>query len=166
VTALVRTLALAAPAAALLVATPLAAAQNTDLEGTVPSSMRLSLDAASGFASFPAGPGSHELHVGARVTATDSRTRRSVADGDVVSGHRLGRMASSASVLERALQATVGPVAFQPLSLAVEPPLIEFRQPVANKRATVRLRQRIDAGERPRGTYSKTVLITLSTNAP
>ena len=44
--------------------------------------------------------------------------------------------------------------------------LAEFRGPVANERATIRLRQRIGAGERPRGTYAKTLLITLSANAP
>jgi hypothetical protein len=31
---------------------------------------------------------------------------------------------------------------------------------------TIRLRQRIDSGERPRGTYEKTLLITLSSTAP
>jgi hypothetical protein len=37
---------------------------------------------------------------------------------------------------------------------------------VSNERVTIRLRQRIDSGERPRGTYEKTLLITLSSTAP
>jgi hypothetical protein len=37
---------------------------------------------------------------------------------------------------------------------------------VANAAATIRLRQRIASGERPRGTYAKTLLITLTSDAP
>jgi hypothetical protein len=74
-------------------------------------------------------------------------------------------MASSASVLDEPLEARVGSDPFQPLNTAIDPILAEFG-PVSNERVTIRLRQRIDAGERPRGTYTKTLLITLSSNAP
>ena len=147
---------------ALLLAAAPASAQ-TEVGGTVPSMLSLELDDPSGFSSFPAGPGEHDLIVRAHITSTSNRTRVSVADGDVASGRRLGRMASSASLLDEPLEARVDD-AFQPLNLAVDPILAEFG-PVSNKRVTIRLRQRIDAGERPRGTYSKTLLITLS-NAP
>ena len=40
--------------------------------GVVPSYLSLSLDEPSGFATFPAGPGSYELQIRARVTASDS----------------------------------------------------------------------------------------------
>ena len=70
-------------------------------------------------------------------------------------------MASSASVLDEPLEARVGSDPFQPLDAEIDPILAEFG-PVANERVTIRLRQRIDAGERPRGTYEKTLLITLS----
>ena len=44
----------------------------TNVGGTVPSYLALSLDEPSGFATFPAGPGAYELEVRARVTASDS----------------------------------------------------------------------------------------------
>ena len=149
---------------ALLLAAAPAAAQ-TDVGGTVPSMISLELDDASGFASFPAGPGEHDLVVRARVTSTGNRAFVRVADGDVASGRRLGRMASNASVLDEPLEARVGSDPFQPLNTAIDPILAEFG-PVSNERVTIRLRQRIDSGERPRGTYTKTLLITLSSTAP
>ena len=97
----------------LLAAAP--AAAQTEVGGSVPSMLVLELDDASGFSSFPAGPGEHDLIVRARVTSTANRTRVSVADGDVASGRRLGRMASNASVLDEPLEARVGSDPFQPL---------------------------------------------------
>jgi hypothetical protein len=88
-----------------------------------------------------------------------------VADGDIASGNRLGRLAGGGSLLDEPLEARVGSNPFEPLNAAVDPVLAEFG-PVANERVTIRLLQRIAAGERPRGTYSKTLLITLSANAP
>jgi hypothetical protein len=148
----------------LLIAAAPATAQ-TEVGGTVPSMLSLELDDPSGFASFPAGPGEHELTVHARVTSTANRTLVSVADGDVASGRRLGRMASNVSLLDNPLEARVGSDPFQPLNAEIDPILAEFG-PVSNKRVTIRLRQRIDSGERPRGTYEKTLLITLSSTAP
>jgi hypothetical protein len=151
-------------AAGLLLLAAAPAAAQTEVGGTVPSMLSLELDDPSGFASFPAGPGEHELTVRARITSTANRAFVSVADGDVASGRRLGRMASGASVLDEPLEARVSD-AFQPLNVAIDPILAELG-PVSNERVTIRLRQRIGAGERPRGTYSKTLLITLSSNAP
>ena len=142
----------------LLAAAP--AAAQTEVGGTVPSMLSLQLDDPSGFASFPAGPGEHDLTVHARVTSTSNRARVSVAD--VASGRRLGRMASNASLLDEPLEARVGSDPFQPLNAEIDPILAEFG-PVSNERVTIRLRQRIDSGERPRGTFEKTLLITLST---
>ena len=149
---------------ALLLAAAPAAAQ-TEVGGTVPSMLSLELDDPSGFASFPAGPGEHDLTVHARITSTANRALLLVADGDVTSGRRLGRMASSASLLDEPLEARVGSDPFEPLNAEIDPILAEFG-PVSRERVTIRLRQRIDAGERPRGTYNKTLLITLSANAP
>jgi hypothetical protein len=148
----------------LVVAAP--AAAQIDVGGSVPSTLQLTLDEPDGFATFQPGPGEHELEIRTRVTTTTSRATLSVADGDLASGRRLGRMASNRSVLERPLEARVGPNPFQPLDLSIDPVLAEFRSPVANERATIRLRQQIAAGERPRGTYVKTLLITLSSTAP
>jgi hypothetical protein len=128
--------------------------------------MALSLDAPDGFATFPAGPGEHTLRVRARVTSSDGGVRLGVADGDVASGGRRGRMAAGGAVLDAPLEARVGPAAFQPLDAAIDPLLAVFRRPVANAATTIELRQRIGAAERPRGSYAKTLLITLSSNAP
>ena len=147
----------------LLAAAP--AAAQTDVGGTVPSMLELRLDDPSGFASFPAGPGVHDLVIRTRVTSTANRTFVRVADGDIVSGRRLGRLASGAGPLDEPLEAHVGSDPFQPLNAEIDPILAEFG-PVANERVTIRLRQRINAGERPRGTYEKTLLITLSSTAP
>jgi hypothetical protein len=152
-------------AGALLLLAAAPAAAQTEVGGSVPSMLSLELDDASGFSSFPAGPGEHDLVVRARITSTANRTRVSVADGDVASGRRLGRMASSASLLDEPLEARVGSDPFQPLNAEIDPILAEFG-PVSNERVTIRLRQRIDAGERPRGTFEKTLLITLSSTAP
>jgi hypothetical protein len=157
--------AVAVAVAGLLVAALPATAQ-TDVGGSVPSYMELRLDEPEGFASFPAGAGEHELSIRTRVTSTTSSARLSAVDGDLVAGSRLGRLASGASVLDEPLEARVGSTAFQPLDATIDPLLVEFGRPVANERATIRLRQRINAGERPRGTYTKTLLITLSSNAP
>jgi hypothetical protein len=153
----------AAFACLLLAAAP--AAAQTDVGGTVPSMLELSIDDPSGFATFPAGPGEHELVIPTRITATTNRALLSVADGDLTTGRRLGHLASRASVLEEPLEARVGSDPFQPLDASIDPVLAEFG-PVARERVRIRLRQRIDAGERPRGTYTKTLLITLSSTAP
>ena len=159
-----RLLGLVVPVGALLLAAAPASAQ-IDVGGSVPSMLELRLDDPSGFASFPAGPGEHDLAVHARVTSTGRRALVRVADGDVTSGRRLGRMASAASVLDEPLEARVGADPFQPLDAEIDPLLAEFG-PVASQRVTIRLRQRIAAGERPRGTYTKSLLITLSSTAP
>jgi hypothetical protein len=147
----------------LLAAAP--AAAQIDVGGTVPSMLSLELEDPAGFASFPAGPGEHDLTVRARITSTGNRAFVRLADGDVASGRRLGRMASSASVLDEPLEARVGSDPFQPLNTAIDPILAKFG-PVSRERVTIRLRQRIGSGERPRGTYTKTLLVTLSSNAP
>ena len=56
--------------------------------------------------------------------------------------------------------------AFASLDATVEPLLEVWSRPVANELTTVRLRQRVAPGERLRGTYSKTIYVTLSPDAP
>ena len=159
-----RLAALAGAVAGLLLVTASPAAAQTDVGGQVDSLLMLSLDDASGFETFD-GPGAYDLLVRARITSTGNRALLSVADGDIASGNRLGRMAGSASLLDNPLEARVGTSPFEPLNAAVDPILAEFGT-VANERVNIRLQQRIDAGERPRGTYTKTLLITLSATAP
>ena len=130
--------------------------------GTVPSFLALALDDVSGFARFKRA-GSYTEAIRARVTSTDRRAALSVADGDVADGRALGRMASAAALLRAPLEARVGG-AFAALDAPVEPSLEEWPRAVANERTVIRLRQRV--GRNERGGYRKTVLITLSPDAP
>jgi hypothetical protein len=120
-----------------------AQAQDTSVGGSVDSMLELSLgDVAIGRL-----PARGELTVRARVTSTTSRTWLSAADED------LGRSS---------IEARVGGSAFQPLDLSIDPLLAVFPRPVANERATIRLRRRAGA----RGSGSETVLITVSPDGP
>jgi hypothetical protein len=123
------------------------------------------VDDVAGFASFPRGAGEYELDIRTRVTASDPRARLTIADGDAADGRRLGHLASAASVLSEPLEARAGG-AFASLDATVEPLLEVWSRPVANELTTVHLRQRIGARERPRGTFSKTIYVTLSPDAP
>jgi hypothetical protein len=136
-----RRLALAILVLAALPAT--ASAQDTDIGGSVPSLLELSLaDTALGRI-----PASGQLTVRARITSTTSRTWLSATNE-----------ASGRSSLE----ARAAGSAFQPLDLSIDPLLAVFRRPLANERATIRLRRRSGA-RRPE---SETVLITVSPDAP
>ncbi len=137
----------------------------TDVGGTVPSFLKLAVEDVAGFASFPRGAGDYELDVRTRVTASDPRARLTVADGDAADGRQLGHLASAGSVLSEPLEARAGG-AFASLDATVEPLLEVWSRPVANELTTVRLRQRVAPGERLRGTYSKTIYVTLSPDAP
>jgi hypothetical protein len=154
-----------AAASACLLASAAPAAAQTDVGGVVPSMLELAVDDPSGFATFPQGPGEHELLIPTRITSTTNRATLSVVDGDQTTGRRLGHLAARGSVLDEPLEARVGTDPFQPLDVSIDPVLAEFG-PVARERVRIRLRQRIDSGERPRGTYTKTLLITLSASAP
>ena len=139
-------------------------APGTEVGGTVPSTLELSIDSVGAFAPFAAGPSSRQLLVRARVTSTDKAATLSIADGDVASGPRVGRLSAALSrPLEIRLGAT-GP--FKPLDEISDVALAAFNEPVANAAATLRVRQRVLAGERPKPTYPKTLLITLSSDAP
>lgn len=138
----------------------------TEVGGAVPSFIELSVGDAGGFSAFPAGPGVHELGVPVTVTATAGGAELSIADGDIAAGSRRGRLSSGDSTLSRPLEARVGATPFQPLDSALDPLLERFRGPVANAGRTLQLRQVIEAGEQPQGTYSKTILITVSAAGP
>jgi hypothetical protein len=81
------------------------------------------------------------------VTSTTDRTALSAVDED------LGRSP---------IEARIGSTAFQPLDLSIDPLLAVFRRPVANERATIRLRRRPGA----RVPSTTTVLITVSPDGP
>ena len=131
-------------AALALAAMPAAAqAQDTDVGGSVPSMLELTLNDVS----LGRLPANDDLIARVRVTSTTNRTALSAVDED------LGRSP---------LEARIGSSAFQPLDLSIDPLLAVFRRPVANEKATVRLRRRPGA----RVPSSTTVLITVSPDGP
>jgi hypothetical protein len=98
------------------------------------------------------------------VTATDKPTPLTLADGDVTSGSRLGRMTSGSHRLPLPLQATIGRSAFQSLDASIDPLLATYGDAVTRQAATVKLRQRVP--RRAPGTYHKIVLVTASSQTP
>ncbi|HEX5622507.1 MAG TPA: hypothetical protein VFX51_29045 [Solirubrobacteraceae bacterium] len=136
-----RSLVLAALALAAMPA--VAQAQDTDVGGSVPSMLELSLSDVS----LGRLPSSGDLTARVRVTSTTNRTALSAVDED------LGRSP---------IEARIGSTAFQPLDLSIDPLLAVFRRPVSNERATIRLRRRSGA----RVPSSTTVLITVSPDGP
>jgi hypothetical protein len=137
----VRSLVLAALALAVVPAA--AQAQDTDVGGSVPSVLELTLSDVS----LGRLPANGDLTARVRVTSTINRTALSAVDED------LGRSP---------IEARVGSSVFQPLDLSIDPLLAVFRRPVANERATVRLRRRPGA----RVPSTTTVLITVSPDGP
>jgi hypothetical protein len=98
------------------------------------------------------------------VTATDSPTMLTLADGDATSGARLGHLQSRARRLPLPLEATVGRAPFQALDASIDPLLSRYDDAVTREPATVRLRQKVR--RKAPGTYHKIILVTLSTQTP
>ena len=88
----------------------------------------------------------------------------SLADGDVASGSKRGRLASGSKLLPLPVEARVGRTAFAPLNLAVDTPLIRFTGPLSRGKATVNLRQSVE--KKAAGSYRKLVLVTVSLDTP
>lgn len=130
-------------ALALAVIPAVAQAQDSEVGGNVPSVLELALNDVS----LGRLPASGDLTARVRVTSTTNRTALSAVDED------RGRSP---------IEARIGSSAFQPLDLSIDPLLAVFRRPVANERATIRLRRRPGA----RVPSSTTVLITVSPDGP
>src|ERR1700754_1048851 len=77
------------------------------------------------------------------VTTTEGSAHLSLADGDVASGSKRGRLASGSKLLPLPLEARGGSKAFAPLALSVDTPLGNFTGPVTRSKTTVNLRQRV-----------------------
>jgi hypothetical protein len=152
------------------VAAPAAWAQTPPIEGgtmvggTAPSFLELTLSQPkAGLSSFPRAR-TYTTSFDALVTTTDETALLTVADGDVTSGPKLGRMASGSKRLPQPLEARVGRSAFQSLAQSVDPLLARWSEPSTRSKATVQLRQKVTA--KASGSYRKLVLVTLSTETP
>jgi hypothetical protein len=154
--------ALAAPSAALADTPPVSG--GTEIGGSVNSFLELILtQPAKGFAAFSKAK-SYEMSFDAQVTATETTTLLSLADGDATSGSKLGHISVGAKRLSAPLEATVGNAAFQPLDGSVDPLLTKWSDAMARVKTTVKLRQKVTS--KTTGNYRKLVLVTLSTETP
>ena len=152
----------------LLAATPsVAAAQDggdTTLGGTVPSFTELVLPKAKTvLQTFPTAK-TYTSSFQVAVTTTEPALQLSLADGDVTSGSKRGRLASGSKLLPLPVEARVGRTAFAPLNLAVDTPLSRFTGPLCRGKATVNLRQSVE--KKAAGSYRKLVLVTVSLDTP
>ena len=152
-------------AVAILAVTPsVAAAQETTLGGNVPSFTELVLPKAKTvLQTFPRAK-TYTASFQVAATTTEPSLQLSVADGDVPSGSKRGRLASGSKLLPLPLEARVGRTAFAPLNLAVDTPLSRFTGPLTRGKATVNLRQSVE--KKAAGRYRKLVLVTVSLDTP
>jgi hypothetical protein len=137
----------------------------TDIGGTVPSFLSLALDVPPSLASFPSSAGVAGATIEATITATDAPVSLSVADGDAEGAPRHGHLVAAARILSAPLQVAAGG-AFAPLDAPIAPLLMRWDDVLASRRTQIRLRQQVPAGALRAGPYSKTVLVTVSTETP
>jgi hypothetical protein len=142
----------------------------TNVGGTVSSYLELILSqpasvpaTASALSSFPKAK-TYTLDFDAKVTATDSPTLLTLADGDATSGAKLGHLASGSKALPLPLEARVGAAAFKPLDQPVDPLLARWTGALGRQDAIVNLRQKVT--KKATGTYRKVILVTASAETP
>lgn len=151
-----------------LVAAPVAAAQTDGTGGVggtvLPGQFELKLSQPkSAFSTFSSAK-TYTTSFQVSVTTTNDRAQLSLADGDVASGNKLGRLASGSRLLPLPLEARVGGTAFAPLDTSVDAQLKRWTTPLANASARVDLRQKVD--KKASGSYRKVLLVTLSSDTP
>jgi hypothetical protein len=155
-------------AAMALAAAPAAASAQspvdggTEVGGSVPSYLELILGKpGTAFTTFPR-VRTYSTSFEAVVTATDSPTVLTLADGDATSGAKLGHLSSGARRLPLPLEASVGRAAFQ--GLDADPLLARWNDAITRKPVTVKLRQKVRS--RAAGAYHKVILVTASSQTP
>jgi hypothetical protein len=156
------TVALAAAPAAAWAQTPVGG--GTEVGGSVPSYLELILTKpGTAFTTFPK-VRTYSTSFAAVVTATDSPTTLTLADGDATTGSRLGHLASGSKRLPLPLEARVGKSAFQSLDATSDPLLTRWDEAITREKATVRLRQKVRS--KVAGAYHKVLLVTASPPTP
>ena len=136
----------------------------TEVGGMVFSSLELTLSQPkASLSTFPRAR-TYTTSFDALVTATDDTTMLTLADGEVSSGSKRGRMASGSRLLPEPLEARVGRSSFQTLAQSVDPLLARWNAAQSRGKTTIQLRQKVD--RKASGSYRKLVLVTLSTDTP
>jgi Asp-tRNA(Asn)/Glu-tRNA(Gln) amidotransferase A subunit family amidase len=141
--------------------------------GSVPATLELSLSSpAVSFGAFVAGQSAdYTTSVGVLATSTGGDATLSAVDPSATATGRLvnGAFSLASPLQVRATDATHPSTSYAPLSASTSSPigLLSYAAPVTREPVTVGFKQPISDTETLRtGTYSKTVLITLSTMTP
>lgn len=137
--------------------------------GEVPSVLSLSLGQPSGFVRTRAGGGEEALYTArlqVAVTATEVPVSLSLADGEAIAGACDGHLVDSGRILSPALQAAVGHGSYSSLDAGVAPVLRQWRRPLADRPASIRLRQAFSGGAGELARYHKTLLVTVTVAGP
>ena len=166
-----RTFLATAAVGAAATAAPVAMAQTPDpvnggttIGANVASSLELILtQPKASFATFTKAK-TYSTSFEAMVVTTEPGAQLTLADGDVTSGSKLGRLASGKKLLPLPLEARVGKKTFTALNAPVASLLTSWNEPVSRAKATVNLRQRVKA--KASGSYRKVLLVTLSNETP
>jgi cytochrome c len=135
-----------------------------DVSGTVPATLSLTVGGPASFGAFTPGVArDYATTLAANVVSTGGDAALSVADPDVVAP---GRLVNGAFALASPVKARIGAAAFEPVS-GSPLGLKSYGGPVSNDALTIDLQQTIGASDPLRtGTYSKTLVFTLSTTSP
>jgi hypothetical protein len=155
--------------AVLLCAPAALAEEGTAVGGTVESTLGLSLSEPSPFARVRAGHrrSVYDATIAVEVTATDTPTRLSLADGEAIAGRRRGRLVRGTSILAIPLRAAAGNGPYRSLDATVDPVLQQWGEPVSLEAATIRLSQTVrGAHQPPIGGYHKLLLVTVTAVGP
>jgi cytochrome c len=140
-----------------------------DVTGTVPATLSLTVGGPATFGAFTPGlPRDYVTTLSANVVSTGADAALAVSDPATATA---GRMVNGSHTMAQPLQlnatsaaGTGGPLA----PLGADPlPLLSYGGPVSNDQVTVNLKQAVASTDPLRtGTYSKTLVFTLSTTSP
>ncbi|HWK27017.1 MAG TPA: hypothetical protein VNS09_10655, partial [Solirubrobacter sp.] len=138
---------------------------DNNVTATVPTVLRLALDAPTTFGSFAPGvTNDYTATTTAHVTATTGDAALTVADHSSVSP---GHLVNGTSVLARPLEISAGG-AFSPVGGTASPVVLKsWNGPTSVEAVPVTVKQAVAAADPLRaGTYGKTLTFTLSTTTP
>jgi Zn-dependent M28 family amino/carboxypeptidase len=144
---------------------------STDVSGSVPATLALTVGAPASFGAFTPGVArDYFASTTANVISTAGDALLSVADtSSTATGHLVnGAFALPQPLQSRARNATTQGTAFNNVGSAASPlNLLAYGGPISNDAVSLDFKQAIGAADPLRtGTYSKTLTFTLSTTAP
>jgi hypothetical protein len=138
----------------------------SDVGGTVPATLALTIGSAASFGAFTPGVADdYVASTSATVISTAGDATLSVADPSPVAA---GHLVNDTFSLPQALQAQANTGAFAPVGgIAAPTTLWSWSAPVSNDPVTIGFKQSIGANDALRtGSYSKALTFTLSTTKP